>query len=156
MTCHYASFPVDVLQNLGPLLGAYGIWAGRDLYSASTAVKVNVASSPESRKWPTDMSFRPSSSVVRFTWVFFTHMETSPLPVKGCRFWPILGTSWRLSSDCSLACHTYCNVAAASGGPVIHLFPSVLKWSCHCVYWRLRSAVAEIRTLNLPLARRTL
>ena len=23
---------------------------------------------------------------------FFTHMETSPLPVKGCKFWPMLGT----------------------------------------------------------------
>ena len=23
---------------------------------------------------------------------FFTHMETSSLPVKGCKFWPILGT----------------------------------------------------------------
>ena len=22
----------------------------------------------------------------------FTHMETSPLPVKGCKFWPMLGT----------------------------------------------------------------
>ena len=23
---------------------------------------------------------------------FFTHMETSPLPVNGCKFWPMLGT----------------------------------------------------------------
>ena len=23
---------------------------------------------------------------------FFTHMETSPWPVKGCKFWPMLGT----------------------------------------------------------------
>ena len=23
---------------------------------------------------------------------FFTHMETSPLPVRGCKFWPMLGT----------------------------------------------------------------
>ena len=23
---------------------------------------------------------------------FFTHLETSPLPVKGCKFWPMLGT----------------------------------------------------------------
>ena len=27
---------------------------------------------------------------------------------EGLQIWPILGTSWRLSSDCSLACHTYC------------------------------------------------
>ena len=25
------------------------------------------------------------------TWEFFTHMETSPWPVKGCKFWPMLG-----------------------------------------------------------------
>ena len=24
---------------------------------------------------------------------FFTHMEMSPLPVKGCKFWPMLGTN---------------------------------------------------------------
>ena len=23
---------------------------------------------------------------------FFTHLETSPMPVKGCKFWPMLGT----------------------------------------------------------------
>ena len=48
------------------------------------------------------------------------------------------------------------NGATASGGLVIHLFPSVLQWSCHYVFLRLRSVVAEIRTLSLPLARRTL
>ena len=26
------------------------------------------------------------------TWEFFTDMETSPLPVKCCKFWPMLGT----------------------------------------------------------------
>ena len=25
----------------------------------------------------------------------FNHMETSPLQVKGCKFWPMLGTYWR-------------------------------------------------------------
>ena len=30
--------------------------------------------------------------VYRPTREFFTHMETSPLPVKGCKFWPMLGT----------------------------------------------------------------
>ena len=24
--------------------------------------------------------------------IFFTHMETSPLPMKDCKFWPMLGT----------------------------------------------------------------
>ena len=30
--------------------------------------------------------------VYRPTREFFTHMETSPLPVKGCKFLPMLGT----------------------------------------------------------------
>ena len=32
---------------------------------------------------------------------FFTHMQTSPLPLKGCKFWPW----WPLSSEGSLAWH---------------------------------------------------
>mgnify|MGYP003690142205 CR=1 FL=1 len=43
--------------------------------------------------------------VYRPTSKFFTHMETSPLPVKGCTFLPMLG----MSSQGSLACHTYCD-----------------------------------------------
>ena len=30
--------------------------------------------------------------IYRPTWESFTHMEMSPLPVKGCKFWPMLGT----------------------------------------------------------------
>ena len=30
--------------------------------------------------------------VFRPTREFFTHLETSPLPVKGCKFWPMVGT----------------------------------------------------------------
>ena len=30
--------------------------------------------------------------VFRPTREFFTHIETSPLPVNGCKFWPMLGT----------------------------------------------------------------
>ena len=30
--------------------------------------------------------------VFRPTREFFIHLETSPLPVKGCKFWPMLGT----------------------------------------------------------------
>ena len=48
--------------------------------------------------------------------------------------------------------HILWNGASASGGPVIHLFPSVLLWSCHYVYLRHRSVVAEIRTLLTPSA----
>ena len=41
--------------------------------------------------------------VYRPTQEFFTHMETSPLPVKGCKFWPILGTH----GHWAVTCHTY-------------------------------------------------
>ena len=44
--------------------------------------------------------------VYRPTREFFTHMETSPLPVKGCKFWPMLSTYRPLSSEGSLTCHT--------------------------------------------------
>ena len=33
---------------------------------------------------------------------FFTHMETSPLPVKGCKFWRILGTNGHWAHSVSL------------------------------------------------------
>ena len=51
-----------------------------------------------------DWGFRPTGG-------FFTHSETSSKPVKGCKCWPVLGTNghWVLSSEGSLACHTYCD-----------------------------------------------
>ena len=52
---------------------------------------------------------------------------------------------WPLSSEGSLACHTYCD----TGHPFImvisedlwhsHLLPSVYQWSCHYLFLRLRS-----------------
>ena len=70
-----------------------------------------------------------------------------------------------LSSECSLACHTYWN----TGHPFTmviaevpwswrwppHLLPSVWQWSCHYLFLRLTSVEAGIRTPNLLLARRT-
>ena len=39
---------------------------------------------------------------------FFTHMETSLLPVKSFKFWPMLGYHRHcMSSEGSLVCHTY-------------------------------------------------
>ena len=69
----------------------------------------------------------------------FTHMETSPLPVSDWTFLPL--HSWPISSEGSLACHTYKN----TGHPFImvisgdtwhsHLLPSVWQWSCPwCFY----------------------
>ena len=49
---------------------------------------------------------------------FFTHIETSPLSVKGCKFWPILSPSGHWKVRVSLACHSYCN----TGRPFIMVF----------------------------------
>ena len=92
---------------------------------------------------------------------FFTHIKTSPLQVKGCKFPRHL---WPLSSEGSLACHIYCD----TGHPFImviseelwhwQLLPSAWRWSCHYMYLflGLLSVAAGIRTPNLPLAGRTI
>ena len=71
--------------------------------------------------------------VYRPTRESFTHFKTSLVPVKGCKFWP-------LSSEGSLACHTYCD----TGHPFImvifkaplhsHLLPCVKQWSCRYLF----------------------
>ena len=70
--------------------------------------------------------------------------------------------SWPLSSEGSLACHTYYD----TGHPFLifisedpwhsHLLPNVKQWACQCLHLRLRSVAAGIPTPNLPLARLTL
>ena len=40
---------------------------------------------------------------------FFTHIEMSPLPVKACNFFHMLGTYGHMNSEGSLAFHTYCD-----------------------------------------------
>ena len=97
--------------------------------------------------------------VFRPTQEFFTHMETSTLPMKGCKFWPIHSTHGHGAlHDGSLACHTYCDtwhpfIMVISEDPWhSHLLPSVWQWSCHYLFLQLRSVSAGIRTPNLPLA----
>ena len=63
--------------------------------------------------------------------------------------------SWSLSSECSLACHTYCDGESVYNGH-LHLLLSVEQRVCLYMFLRLRSLVAEIRTPNLPLAGPTL
>ena len=92
---------------------------------------------------------------------FFDHIETSPLPVKGCTFW-FLRHSRPFSSEGYLACHTLCD----TGDPIImvisedpwhsHLLPTVQQWSWHYLFYWLKSVVAGIRTQNLPLVGPTL
>ena len=87
---------------------------------------------------------------------FFTHMETSPLPVKGCKFWPYSRHSWSLSNEGSLTCHTCCDtgllfIMIISEDPWhSHLLPSVWQWSFHYLFLRLRSVAAGNRT---PISR---
>ena len=71
--------------------------------------------------------------VYRSTREFFTHMETSPLPVKGCKFWPLLGIDG-FEQWGSLTCHTHWDTGLPFKIMVIqdpwhsHLMPSVWQW----------------------------
>ena len=61
-----------------------------------------------------------------------------------------------LSSEGTLACHTYCNMGqpfkmVISEDPWhSYLWLSVWQWSCHYLFLRLRSVAAGIQTPNLP------
>ena len=103
------------LQIFRPLLAVYGLWSVRDLYRATPAVtgglsflclvKRTVLFSYHFRKATggdiPSISFTEiyeTTCLFCLSWIFrptrefFTHMETSPLPVKGCKFWPMLST----------------------------------------------------------------
>ena len=68
--------------------------------------------------------------------------------------------SRQLSSEGSLACHTYCDtwhpfiMVISEDSWYSHLLPSVWQLSCHYLFLRLRSVTAGIRTPNLPHKRR--
>ena len=48
--------------------------------------------------------------VFRLIWELFTHLETSPLPVKDYSLWSIPDTQlWPLNREDSLMCHTCCD-----------------------------------------------
>ena len=78
--------------------------------------------------------------VFRPTQEFFTHLETSPLPVKVCKLTNARHTR-PLSSEVSLLCHTYWH----TGHPFImvffedpwhsHLMPSIWQWNCHYLFF---------------------
>ena len=61
--------------------------------------------------------------------------------------------SWPLSSEGSSVCHTYCDISEIPRHS--HLLPSVWQWRSHYLFLWLKSVAAEIRTPNLPFARRT-
>ena len=100
--------------------------------------------------------------VFRPTREFFTHLETSPFPLKCFKLWTLLGTYGHMCSEGFLACHTNCDMGYLFIMVIYddpshsHLLPSVWQWSCHYLFLRLRSFTAIIRTPDLPLAERTL
>ena len=92
---------------------------------------------------------------------FFNHMETSPWPVKGCKFWPMLGThghwQWGFLSLSHLLWHGHPFIMVISEDPWHSpLLSSLWQWSCHHLFLWVRSFAAGIRKPNLPLAGRTL
>ena len=83
---------------------------------------------------------------------FFTHMETLPLPVKGCKLWPMLGTLGHWAVRIINVPHQL------RQGPMVlmviisenpwhsHLLPSVWQWSCYFLFLRLTSVATGDRT----------
>ena len=77
--------------------------------------------------------------VFRSSWEYFTHIETS----KGLQILTYARHSWPLSSECSLACHTYMYTVTRDQGfhgliqfdlwHLLHL-PSVWEWNCHYLF----------------------
>ena len=65
---------------------------------------------------------------------------------------------WQIFSVPNLLWHGTSVYNGHIQGPVTltPIMPSVWQWSCHCLFLRLKSVTARIRTPNLLLARRTL
>ena len=94
---------------------------------------------------------------------FFTqwHMETSPLSVQGCKFWPLLILAIEQWGFFSMSHLLWDGVSVYNGhlrGQVTltPILLSVKQWSCRYLFLCLRSVAAGIQTPHLPLARRTL
>ena len=99
---------------------------------------------------------------------FFVPLETFSLVLAvtitgwGLQILTYSWHSWLLSSEGSLACHTYCDtghsfkIVISEDPRHLHLLPRVWQWSCCYLFLRLESVVAGIRTPNPQLARRTL
>ena len=87
---------------------------------------------------------------------FFTYMQTSPLPVKGCKLLTYARHSWPLSSEGALTCHTHCDtglpfIMVFSEDPLhSHLLLNVWQWNSHYLFLRLRSVATGDRT---PMSR---
>ena len=81
-------------------------------------------------------------------------METSLLPVKGCKFFTFARHSWPLSNEGSLTCHTCCDtgipfIMVISEDPWhLHLLPSVWQASCHYLFLWLSLSIHYFTSWN--------
>jgi hypothetical protein len=62
-------------------------------------------------------------TVLRPAQEFFTYMETSPLPVKGCKILAYARRSGPLSREGSLSCHTCCDTGPRISGLIRRTAP---------------------------------
>ena len=104
-------------------------------------------------------------SNLRPTQEYSIYVETSPLPVKGFRYWPILATHGHWAVRFLFAWYTYCDMWKMSLKSLYvifkdswhsHLLTRVWQCDCHFLFLRLRSVAAGIRTPNISHARRPL
>ena len=92
---------------------------------------------------------------ILFVWSFSSHSRIfhsfgdSTIAVEGLQIFTYAQHWWPLSSEGSLACHTYCD----TGQPFImvisedhlYLWPSIWHWSCHCLFLDLSRPGIEPR-----------
>ena len=97
-----------------------------------------------------------------FVWVFSSHSRVFysfgdvTIACEGLQVLTFARLSWPLSSEGSLACHTYCDRGHRFRASVrtrdTHLLPSVRQWSCHYLFLQFKCVAAGIQTPNLPLS----
>ena len=88
---------------------------------------------------------------------YFTHMEASPLPMKGWKFWPmlVLMSSGFFSVPHLLWLRRFVYNGHLRGPATLTPITERLAVELS-LFLRLRSVAARIRTPNLPFARQTL
>ena len=76
---------------------------------------------------------------------FFTHLETSPLSVKGCKFWPMLGNFGNWAVSCFFIVPHLLWHRTPENSWHSYQMPGVWQWSCHYLSW----LVFELPTFHL-------
>jgi hypothetical protein len=62
-------------------------------------------------------------TVLRSAQEYFSYMQTSPLPMKGCKILAYAWLSWLLSREGSLSCHTCCDTGLSFSGLIWRTAP---------------------------------